>query len=608
MIPPRFLDEIRNRLTLSDIIGRRVKVTRAGREFKACCPFHKEKTPSFTINDDKQFYHCFGCGAHGDVIGFVMRNDNLSFMDAVEGLAAEAGLQMPKPDPEAMKKAERQKDLYDLVEDTTKWFEYNLSTPENAAIMEYVQGRGLNEETIAGFRVGFAPNDRQGLRKHLKQKGYTEKDMIEAGVLRPPGKDGEPYDFFRGRVMFPVTDKRGRVVAFGGRTLPDHLRPPERGDYTPAKYMNSSDNALFDKGRMLYGEAMARQAVADGQPLIVTEGYMDVIACHQVGFKGAVAPMGTALTDDQIMLLWKMIRDDEKVPILCFDGDNAGQRAASRAVERVLPLLQAGQSVKIAFLPDGEDPDTLIKKSGAQAFKNVLDAASSMLNFLWSVKAQGRDLENPETRAGFVKSLYAEISKIADKEVQTHYKSLIQKRISETFFSRNNNARNRRDSKYSLNQLKVRKPTQSALIMNGRILLAALINHPALFLSFEEDIGRAQIADKTLNDLKQYVINALIENPALESDTLRRHLIENGHERLISDILSESVYVHAGFARPNVDLSQVSLAFAERLKEVEMLSKDFQQEINQRLKQAVSASNEDQESQLIEMVGEKLSE
>lgn len=604
MIPPRFLDEIRNRLTLSDIIGRRVKVTRAGREFKACCPFHRENTPSFTINDDKQFYHCFGCGAHGDVIGFVMRNDNLAFMDAIEMLAAEAGFEVPKPDPEAMKKAERQKDLYDLVEDSTKWFEANLEAPENSAIMDYVLGRGLTPETISGFRVGFAPDDRQGLRKYLKAKGYSDKDMIEAGVIRPPGKDGEPYDFFRGRVMFPVSDKRGRVVAFGGRVLPDHLRAPDRGDYTPAKYMNSADNVLFDKGRMLYGEAQARQAVADGHSLIVTEGYMDVIACHQAGFKGAVAPMGTALTDDQILLLWKMIRSDEKIPVLCFDGDNAGQRAASRAVERVLPLLQAGQSVKIAFLPDGEDPDTLIKKNGAKAFKHILEASSSLLDFLWSVKAQGRDLENPETRAGFIKSLYTEIQKIADKDVQTHYKSLIQRRISDTFFSRNNRGRGR-DAKFSLNQLKVRRPTRAPEVMNARILMAALLNHPALFLSFEEEIGRAQFADKALNDLKQYVINALIENPDLEKDALHTHLVENGYERLTSDILNESVYVHAAFVRPNVDISDASVGFGAWLAELE---KRNWQEINQGWKQAVSASNEDQESQLREMVSEKLSE
>ena len=333
IIPPRFLDEIRNRLSLSDMIGKRIKVTRAGREFKACCPFHHEKTPSFTINDDKQFYHCFGCGAHGDVIGFTMRHGNLSFIDAVESLSAEAGLQMPKPDPEMVKKAQHAKGLHELLEATTNWFERNLHDSSNKKVLDYLLERGLKRETLSAFRVGYAPADRQVMRSYLKAEGFTDAQMIEAGVLRPAGKDGEPYAFFRERVMFPVSDRRGRSVAYGGRILPDHMRPPDRGDYKPAKYMNSSDTPLFDKGRMLYGESLARQSAGDGQNVIVTEGYMDVIACHQAGFKGAVAPMGTALTEEQVLSLWKMIPSDEKVPLLCFDGDEAGPYRAGIQIQ-----------------------------------------------------------------------------------------------------------------------------------------------------------------------------------------------------------------------------------------------------------------------------------
>lgn len=599
MIPPRFLDEIRSRLTLSDIIGKRIQITRAGREFKACCPFHNEKTPSFTINDDKQFYHCFGCGAHGDVVGFVMQHDNVSFVDAVETLSAEAGFQMPKPDPEAAKKAEKAKDLYSLIEEATRWFEQNLYASGNEHIVEYLLQRGLSRETLAAFRVGYAPEDRQAMRTYLKSKGYKDADMIEAGVLRPPGKKGEPYAFFRERVMFPVSDRRGRVVAYGGRILPDHMRPPDRGDYTPAKYMNSSDTPLFDKGRTLYAEALARQEVSDQQPAIVTEGYMDVIACHQAGFKGAVAPMGTALTDGQIVNLWKMIVSDEKVPILCFDGDNAGRRAASRACERVLPLLKAGHSVKFAFLPDGEDPDTLIKKGGADAFKKVLDASLSLFDFIWSSHIDGRSFDTPESRAGVIKSLENQIKNIADYEVQTHYRELLRNKVSDTFFKRKGKAKTK---SYGV---KVRKPAFKISDINGQILLATVINHPQVFHLCEELLGRYNIEQDSLNKLRQSLVGLLMDNHDLDSEGVQTHFKEEGFSKELRDILSESVYVHASFSSPTADSGEVENRLNEWLREVE--KRDWE-EIQFGWKKAFKESDESEEEKLKEMMKVKLSE
>lgn len=605
-IPPRFLDEIRSRLSLSDIIGKRVKVTRAGREFKACCPFHHEKTPSFTINDDKQFYHCFGCGAHGDVIGFTMRHDNLSFIDAIEVLAAEAGLQMPKPDPAMVQKAQKAKSLHELLELTTKWFEKNLYAPENQQVLQYLIDRGLTRQTLEAFRVGYAPADRQAMRSYLKSQGFNDKDMIEAGVLRPAGKGGEPYAFFRERVMFPVSDRRGRSVAYGGRILPDHMRPPDRGDYTPAKYMNSSDTPLFDKGRMLYGESLARQVAGDGQDVIVTEGYMDVIACHQAGFRGAVAPMGTALTEEQILSLWKMIPSDEKVPILCFDGDNAGRRAAARSCERILPLLKPGQSVRFAFMPDGEDPDTLIRGSGGQGFKKVLDGALPLFDFIWASHTAGREFKTPESRAGVIKALENEMLTIADPDVQRHYKALLRERISETFFARSNKGgRGGAGGLKKPSALKIRRPAFNAQTARARILLAAVVNHPRVFEPMEEMIGRYKIQEKPLENLRREIIAILSDDPDLDRMAVQNHLIEAGFEQEMGDILSESVYVHAAFAAPSFDSDDVERKLREWLSEAEQ--RDWT-EIKAGWKEAFYSSSEDEEQKLREMIQVKVSD
>ncbi len=612
-IPPRYLDELRNRLALSDIIGKRVKVTRAGREYKACCPFHKEKTPSFTINDDKQFYHCFGCGAHGDVIGFVMQHDNLSFIDAVETLSALAGMQMPKLDPKAIEHAEKAKDLHALMEDATAYCEHILHNDKSEArVLEYLTGRGLTIETIRAFRIGYAPADRQALRKHLKQKGYDDAQMIEAGMVKKSAKGGEPYVFFRERVMFPVTDRRGRVVAFGGRILPDHLRPPDRGDYTPAKYMNSSETPVFDKGRMLYGEAAARQAARDGQSVIVTEGYMDVIACAQAGFKGAVAPMGTALTEDQILSLWSMIPDDEKVPVLCFDGDNAGRSAASRACERILPLLKPGQSVRFAFMPDGEDPDSLIRAGGKVAFQTVIDAALPLFDFIWASHMAGRRFDTPESRAGVTKALEKHIFEIADSNVQSHYRQLLRTRISEIFFPRKQNyggrgagGRGGRGKKPSMPSLKIRRPSGKNNLMPAKILMAAVINHPVIYPDIEEEFGRVEVTHEGLGRVKGALIEALDQDQGLDSAAVQAHLRDEGLEQEMSDILSESVYVHAVFASPK---AEQALGEGETVsgKWIECL-RGFQEnvlktEIKKGWKDAFERSNEDDEERLRTLV------
>lgn len=593
-IPPRFIDEIRNRVTLSSIIGKKVKLTRAGREFKGCCPFHREKTPSFYVNDDKQFYHCFGCGAHGDAVGFVMQDGNLSFIDAVETLAAEAGLQMPRPDPEAVKKAEKSRDLYALLNEATLWMEEQLYAPKNKEVLEYLTGRCLKKETLASFRVGFAPPDRQAMRTYLKSKNFDDTMMAEAGLVKKNDK-GETYAFFRERVMFPVLDRRGRVIAFSGRILPDHLRPPERGDYKPGKYINSPEGPLFDKGRTLYSEGRARQAARENKSVIVVEGQMDVIASAQAGFTGAVAPMGTALTEDQIVLLWSVIVSEEKVPVLCFDGDNAGRKAASRACERILPLLKPNQSVRFAFMPDGEDPDSLIKANGVGAFQKVLDGAISMFDFIWQSAIAGKDFSIPEVRAGTVKVLNTEIGKIGDRDVQKHYQVLMQERISETFFKRRDGNNYQRDrGAPRLPSIKPRAPVFRDV--HARVLLAALLNHPHVFADVEEALGGLELQNEGLAKLRDALISTLSGDSGLDRQALRLHLNASGYEKVMDDILSESLYVHAGFAAPKVEPETVLSQWLELWQDIQ--KRAAQKEISAGWKTAFHAGSPEEEERL----------
>ncbi|HVH79017.1 MAG TPA: DNA primase, partial [Stellaceae bacterium] len=334
--PPGFLDELRSRVSLADLVGKRVRLTRKGREYGGLCPFHNEKTPSFYVVEDKGFFHCFGCGAHGDAVGFVMRSENLDFIEAIERLAGIAGVQVPQQTPQEREKAQRQKTLLEALAAAAKFYEERLWSPAGARGRDYLDRRGLDEETMRRFRLGWAGEDRNALRRALTPE-FPLPLLMEAGLLHASDYGGEPYDYFRERVIFPIGDRAGRVIAFGGRAL---------GDAQP-KYLNSPEHPLFEKGRVLYGLSAARvnsarEAEAGGAGAIVTEGYMDVIALHRAGFNTAVAPLGTALTEAHLGELWRLAPE----PVLCFDGDAAGQRAALRALHRALPLLKPGHSLR----------------------------------------------------------------------------------------------------------------------------------------------------------------------------------------------------------------------------------------------------------------------
>jgi len=417
MLSPQWLDELRSRITLSSVILRTSKIQKAGREWKGCCPFHNEKTPSFTVSDEKGFYHCFGCGAHGDVIRWMTDQRGLSFMDAVKDLAIEAGMEVPAPDPRAARHAEQRAGLHDVMAAAQEWFKANLRSPEGEKALRYLKSRGFDAHTVERFGFGFSPEGRQALSGALSAR-FDEAMLIDCG-LRISVDDKDPYDRFRGRLMLPIEDARGRVIGFGGRIL-DSARTDA------PKYLNSPDTPLFDKGRTLYNLHRAGPASRKTGRVVVVEGYMDVIALAAAGFEDAVAPMGTALTERQIEMLWRLA----DVPVLCFDGDAAGQRAAMRAISRALPLLRPGNSLSIVALPTGLDPDDLIKKNGPGAMEKLLASPSTLLDTIWEHEHKLLPLQTPEEKAGLKARLLAHVEGIADKDIQSLYRRELLDRFS----------------------------------------------------------------------------------------------------------------------------------------------------------------------------------
>ena len=541
--PPEFLDEIRTRLPVSSVVSKSVKLQRRGREFIGLSPFSNEKTPSFTVNDQKGFYHCFSSGEHGDVFTFLMKTQNLSFPEAVERLAEEAGLEVPRSTPEEARRAERRATLQTAVEFATHFYEQKLRSPEGQTAVDYLRQRGLSGEIIKSYRLGFAPGG-NALKAALSREGISEDVAIEARLLSP-GQDGRPaFDFFRDRVTFPICDSRGRPLAFGGRVL---------GSGEP-KYLNSPETPLFQKGRLVYGFAQARKAATEKSEIIIAEGYMDVIALAQAGIPNAVAPLGTALTEQQIALLWRIAPE----PILCFDGDEAGRRAALRAADRCLPMLEPGRSLRFAMLPAGQDPDDLIKAQGREAIRVVLDSAVPLFEVIWRRLVEGRRIDTPERRAALEKEADELSRVIADGTVQSHYRRLIRERVFELFRSQSKPAFSQ-SSRPPLAQPAA--AGQSRLDSTGlrhRILLATLITHPELLDHVEERLGAMAFADSRLDSLRQSALMHLSQSPNLEFDGLKAHLADLGFGDELKKLISSEVYIHAGFARPTATLEDAT--------------------------------------------------
>lgn len=524
-LSPAWLDELRARTTLSAIIAPTVKLTKAGREFKACCPFHNEKTPSFYVNDEKGFYHCFGCSAHGDAIRFLTDARGMPFMEAVKELAGKAGMEVPAPDPRAQERQERAAGLHDVMAAAQRWFEEQLQGAEGAAARAYLKERGISEATRAKFGFGFAPDSRGKLKSALSSYGIDK--LVEAGLLIAHDDSKEPYDRFRGRLTYPIRDVRGRVIAFSARIL---------GAGEP-KYLNSPDTPLFDKGRTLFNIDLAGPASRKANRILIVEGQMDVIALDQAGLSEAVAPLGTALTEDQIQRLWRL----EPAPICCFDGDAAGQKAAIRAATRALPHLGPERTLRFVTLPAGQDPDDVVKSGGRAAMDALLAEAEPLVERLWAHERNAQPLETPEARAGLKQRLMDHTQTIADPNVRQLYRDEWLRRFdalvrpeaaSRPAWQPRQQWKKNRDGRFvppappasaaakAVAGGSVDRATARALVLGHALYPDAILDHVEIFASLK-------IGDKAAASLRDRMIDLTMSGQALDREALRTILADN---------------------------------------------------------------------------------
>lgn len=532
--PPSILEEIKARLPVSAVAGRRVRLAKSGREWKGLSPFNAEKTPSFFVNDQKGSFFDFSSGKNGDIFKFVMETEGLSFPEAVEKLAAEAGVALPKVTVEAQAQEERRKGLHEVVELAARFFEAELAGERGAAARRYLSGRGLEGEARKAFRIGYGPPDRFTLRDHLAAKGVDAALMMEAGLLVHGEEIAVPYDRFRDRIMFPIHDGRGRVVAFGGRAMSAEVA---------AKYLNSPETPLFHKGSLLFNHHNARKAAHDTGQVVVVEGYVDVIAMSLAGFPQTVAPLGTALTEDQLGLLWRMA--DE--PLICLDGDRAGRKAASRAIDLALPLLEPGKSLAFALLPDGQDPDDLARSGGRAAVAEVLAAARPLVDMLWTRELEAGPLDTPERRAAFERRLKEPLGQIRDETTRRHYRREMDERLAQLFASaaparaeRGGSGRGRGSPggrrgwqappPWAVGPLKASsRLTGSRIIAGGRgedareaFILLALASHPALILRAVDEIADLSLDGPAAERFRQALLDAAGEDGLDEAALAQR--------------------------------------------------------------------------------------
>jgi DNA primase len=566
---PQFLDELRARLPVSEVVGRRVKLKKQGREFKGLSPFNKEKTPSFTVNDQKGFYHDFSSGKHGDIFGFVMETEGVTFPEAVERLAQLAGVALPKVSHDDEQRDARRKTLHDVMELAAKFFEATLASRNGAKARGYLADRGLASATQLKFRLGYATSERFALKEHLGSHGISADDMVEAGLLVSGDDIPVPFDRFRDRVMFPITDLRGRVIAFGGRALEKDA---------PAKYLNSPETPLFHKGATLYNIAAARQAAHDGAPVITVEGYVDVIAMVTAGFPATVAPLGTALTEDQLTVLWKMA--DE--PVLCFDGDGAGLRAAYRAVDLAMPRLKPGKSLKFAMLPQGQDPDDLVRSDGREAVAEVIASARPLAQMLWMRETEGHSFDTPERRAALEARINEITAGIADDSVRKYYRQDITARLAQFFapaqrapretwknqdwqnrggpgrnqerggrdFARPNRAQGRHTPYVVVSQQLAASPVhrghRTAVPRREALILQAALNYPWLLHDHMEELASLEFHHADAERLKAALIDIAAHAAAAQPETVRAELVARNlgdvMDRIAASITTHSVW------------------------------------------------------------------
>ena len=604
---PNFLDEIRARVPVSQVVGRKVALKKKGREYAGLSPFKSEKTPSFFVNDQKGFYHCFASGEHGDIFAFLMKTEGLDFPEAVERLAAEAGVAMPAREERNVEQEDQRDRLYRLLDASAKFFEDSFRSGIGQGARHYIEKRGLVRETIAAFRLGFAPNSKSALREHLKAQGFLMPDMIASGMLIAGDDIPEPYDRFRNRVMFPIQDLKGRTIAFGGRALDKDA---------PAKYLNSPETPLFHKSHVLFNGHRARPLAHDKSRVIAVEGYMDVVALHEGGFGEAVAPLGTALTEDQVKLLWRMVPE----PVLCFDGDSAGRKAAFRAVDTALPHLKPGYSVAFAFLPDGLDPDDLIRQQGAAAFSNILAKTRPLIDVLWEREVQAGPLATPEQRAALEARLRGLAAGIADQTVRSHYTQELRDRLyalgrqgrgqrsyplsSKKPLQGTSYARavltpdwRQRERNRLYGQPRAFKPYPGAtppppagagpelsaltqpVAPREALILKTLLNHPWLIEQESERVAELTFTSRALSALRDEILSLHATTNSLDTASLHSQLTKTGVSKVVDLIARTMTHTSDRFAEPEASATEVEtgwnhvLALHERQDSLERLLK-----------------------------------
>jgi len=518
-LPPDFLDELRTRVPVSDIVRRRVQLRKQGREWAGLSPFNKEKTPSFFVNDEKRFYHCFSSGKHGDVFSFLMDVEGQTFREAVETVSELAGMEIPAEGPETVERRRAVKSAQETLAIVADYYESQLRMPAGREAMAYLKDRGLDDATIRRFRLGYAPAAYGSLAASIAPDGITQDQLVDSGLMKRRD-DGRATDYFRDRIMFPITDRQGRVIGFGGRAL---------GDAQP-KYLNSPETPVFHKGSVLYGQASAREAAHKTGRVLVVEGYMDVIALAQAGLSEAVAPLGTAIGEDQIRLLWTLAAE----PVICLDGDRAGRAAAIRSAERALPGLKPGKSLRFAMLPQGEDPDTLVRKRGTEAIEAVVEAATPLSELLWQVEWERNTPTSPERRAAFHRAIFEQIRRIEDETVRNYYDQDIRARLRNAFETalppygerRAQGGWTRRNARSSPPPLRPNhRPNHGNLaLQRQRIILGLLVLFPALADEMAESLAAIPLGDMALDSVRNQILSVFVTHSDLDAEAFTTQL------------------------------------------------------------------------------------
>jgi len=509
--PPSFIERLRSHFLMSEVVGKRIALKKMGREWKACCPFHNEKSPSFTVNDDKGFYHCFGCGAHGDAIEFIRKHERLSYPEAIETLARDAGIPLPEVSPETIRRIEAYKVQQDVVEVACVWFEKQLHSARHVDALAYVEKRGLRPETVRQFRLGYAPDERTALHQYLLEAGHSLQQQMEAGLVSKT-EDGKIYDRFRGRLMFPIRNGAGKVIAFGGRLLNNNNK-------NVAKYLNSPETDLFKKGEVLFNLDLAKKSARDKNTVVVMEGYMDVVSTAQAGIDYAVASLGTAVTPEHLRVLWQL----SKEPIFCLDGDTAGQRAMLRAAEIALPLITPGHSLRFAVLPKGEDPDTYIQKHGKESFEKLLQHSKRLSQVLWETLAPQYKLSLAEGRAGLEGAFKKLANNITDATVKQHFISYFKKQLWDATSSKKPQAKTRS----SRVEQAASQPQTAALEMLTSRMLKTLVIFPSLLerAAVDEFVSHIAIQTRDLARLRDAILAVAHADGASDAEQFRSSII-----------------------------------------------------------------------------------